>query len=251
MTFCAQLKIFEGPLDLLLYLIRKNEVEIVDVRIAQITSQFIEYIELIQQLDLGEVGEFLAMASVLVEMKSQTLLPGEEETFDDYDDPKKDLVRQLLEYKSYRDAACSLEDRSRQWQQHYARQSCDLPPLARDPAEEPIHDVELWDLVSAMGRILRESAEAKGQSNIVYDDTPIHVHMERIHDLLKRRGRLSLSELYEIDMHKSMLIGIFLATLELVRNYNVRVEQEERFGQIWICAPDAQEDAAPETSEAA
>jgi len=251
MTFCVELKIFEGPLDLLLYLIRKDEVEITDVRISRITNQFIEYLDVIEQLDLGEVGEFLALASILVELKSQTLLPGEEEAFEEYDDPKKDLVRQLLEYKNYRDAACSLEDRSRQWQQHYARQSCDLPPLLRDPAEEPIHDVELWDLVSAMGRILRESAEAKGQSNIVYDDTPIHVHMERIHDRLKRRGKLSLSDLYEIDMHKSMLIGLFLATLELVRNYDVRVEQQERFGQIWICSPEPDSQTPTEPAEAA
>ena len=147
--------------------------------------------------------------------------------------PRQELVRRLLEYKKYRDAANMLEERSRDWQQHYPRLSNDMPPNQRDPASEPIHEVELWDLVSAFGRIMRET-EAARPSNIVYDDTPIHVYMGRIHSRLLAAGRLSFRELFDPTMHKSTLIGIFLAVLELVSHNQIRVEQNELFGDIWI-----------------
>ena len=122
---------------------------------------------------------------------------------------------------------------SRAWQQHYPRVAGDLPPRQRNLAEEPIQEVELWDLVSAFGRIIRENVAAK-PSNIVYDDTPIHVHMSRILARLNERGRLALSELFDVRLHKSVLIGMFLAVLELVRHHRVRAEQNDLFGEIWI-----------------
>ena len=106
-----------------------------------------------------------------------------------------------------------------------------------DPAEEPIHEVELWDLVSAFGRILREKGGARG-SNIVYDDTPIHVYMQRIHGQLLEHGKLSLSELFQPHSHRSTLVGLFLATLELVRHHGVRLEQSDLFEEIWILPGD-------------
>ena len=109
----------------------------------------------------------------------------------------------------------------------------DLPPRQRDPAEEPIREVEVWDLVSAFGRLMRDTEAAK-PSNIVYDDTPIHVYMGRIHARLLERGRLAFGDLFERGMHKSTLIGIFLACLELVRHSQVRLEQNDLFGEIWL-----------------
>ena len=103
----------------------------------------------------------------------------------------------------------------------------------RDPADEPIQEVELWDLVSAFGRIMRESEAAK-PSSIVYDDTPIHVYMGRIHARLLETGRLAFRDLFDPSMHKSSLVGIFLAILELVRHHHVRVEQNALFGEVWI-----------------
>lgn len=233
MDFRVDLEIFRGPLDLLLYLVRKHEVQIVDIPIAMITEQYIEYLTVLEQLDVDGVGDFLAMASWLMEIKSQQVLPRAGEVEDELDDPRQELVRRLLEYKQYRDAASVLEERGRSWQQRFPRLASDLPQRQRNLAEEPIREVELWDLVSAFGRIIRDTESAR-PSSIVYDDTPIHVYMQRIHARLKRQGQLAFSELFDPSMHKSTLVGIFLAVLELVRHAQVRVEQNELFGEIWL-----------------
>lgn len=233
MDFRVDLNVFRGPLDLLLYLVRKHEVEIVDIPIAMITDQYLEYLGVLEQLDVDAVGDFLAVAATLIEIKSQQVLPRADEVQDELEDPRQELVRRLLQYKEYRDAASILEEQSRNWQRRFARLADDLPPRGRDLAEEPIQEVELWDLVSAFGRIIRETAAAR-PSSIVYDDTPIHVFMERIHSRLLRRGHLAFSELFEHGMHKSTQIGIFLAILELVRHRQVLLEQNELFGEIWL-----------------
>ncbi|NQU25743.1 MAG: segregation/condensation protein A [Candidatus Nealsonbacteria bacterium] len=233
MDFRVDLNVFRGPLDLLLYLVRKHEVEIVDIAITTITDQYLEYLTVLERLDVGAVGDFLAVASTLIEIKSQQVLPRADEIQDDVEDPRKELVRRLLEYKKYRDAATVLEERSHDWQQHYPRLADDLPPRRRDPAEEPIQEVEVWDLVSAFGRLMRDT-EAARPSSIVYDDTPIRVYMERIHARLLKQGRLAFGDLFEQGMHKSTLIGIFLACLELVRHSHVRLEQNDLFGEFWL-----------------
>ena len=220
-------------MDLLLYLVRKHEVEITDIPIAVIADQYLEYLALIEQLDVGAVGDFLAMASLLIEIKSQQVLPRSDEIEDELEDPRQELVRRLLEYKKYRDAASILEERGRCWQQRFSRQSTDVPRHERDLADEPIQEVELWDLVSAFCRIMRET-EAARPSSIVYDDTPIHVHMSRIHTRLIEQGRLAFGDLFDPSMHKSKLVGIFLAILELVRHHHIRVEQNSLFGEIWV-----------------
>ena len=199
MEFRVDLNIFRGPLDLLLYLVRKHEVDIVDIPVAEITDQFLEYLTVLEQLDVAAVSDFLAVASTLIEIKSQQVLPRSDEVEDEVDDPREELVRRLLQYKEYRDAASVLEERSRQWQQHYARQEDDLPPRERNLAEEPIHEVELWDLVNAFGRIVRDTKAAK-PSSIVYDDTPIHVYMARIHTRLLEEGRLAFSALFSAEI---------------------------------------------------
>jgi segregation and condensation protein A len=233
MDFRVDLNIFRGPMDLLLYLVRKHEVEIVDIPISMITDQYLEHISVLEQLDVSAAGDFLAMASLLIEIKSQEVLPRGDEVEEEIDDPRQELVRRLLEYKKYRDAASILEERSRAWQQQYVRLASDLPRRDRNMAEEPIHEVELWDLVSAFGRIIRENVAAK-PSNIVYDDTPIHVYMGRILARLADRGQLSISDLFDSRMHKSTLVSMFLAVLELVRHHKVRAEQNELFGEIWL-----------------
>jgi len=236
MDFRVDLDIFRGPLDLLLYLVRKHEVEIVDIPIALITEQYLAYLEVIKQIDCNAVGDFLAMASMLIEIKSQQVLPRYDEVEEPLDDPREELVRRLLEYKKFRDAASILEERSRQWQQRYPRQANDLPSRERNLVEEPIQELELWDLVSAFGRVLRDSVSTQ-PSSIVYDDTQIHVYMTRVFSQLRERGHLGFADLFEPGMHKSKLIGLFLAVLELVRHAGVRVEQNRQFGEIWILPP--------------
>jgi len=233
--FRIQLDWFRGPLDLLVYLVRKQELDIVDIPIATITDQFLQYLAVLQELDVDSVGDFLAMASTLIEIKSQHVLPRFDEVDDPIDDPRDELVRRLLEYKSYRDAASLLEERSRQWQLQYARLEGEDHSAQKDPQEQPIHEVELWDLVSAFTRILREQ-EFTQPSSIVYDDTPIHVYMMRIQTRLLERGRIAFTSLFDRAVHRSTLIGTFLAVLELVRHQRVAVEQKEPFDEIWLLA---------------
>ncbi len=231
--FRIELDIFRGPLDLLLYLVRKEEVEITEIPIAKITEQFLQYLEVLKELDLDGVGEFLVMASTLVEIKSQHVLPRCDEVEEGIEDPREELVQRLLEYKKYRDAASLLEEQSRQWQLQCPRLSPDISPRVRDIAEEPIHEVELWDLVSSFARILRERDLTK-PSNIVYDETPIRVYMMKIRSQLEKRERLAFSELFPGAVHRSTLVGTFLAVLELVRHQQVLVDQKSLFDEIWI-----------------
>lgn len=233
MPFRVDLETFRGPLDLLLYLVRKHEVEIVDMPISLITEQFLAYLSLLEQLDVNAVGDFLEMASTLMEIKSRLVLPrgGEEE--ETLDDPKHELVRRLLEYKKFKDAASILEERSRAWQERFARMANDQGSRERNLADEPIHELELWDLVSAFGRVMRDNRTAV-PSNIVYDDTPIHVYMARIHERLVSQGRVAFADFFQDGMHKSTLIGVFLAILELVRHHGVKAEQNDLFGEIWV-----------------
>ncbi|MCA9246040.1 MAG: segregation/condensation protein A [Planctomycetales bacterium] len=248
MSFRVDLQDFRGPLDLLLYLVRKHEVEIVDMPIAMITEQFQQHLEVLETLDVNAVGDFLEMSSTLIEIKSRMVLPRGDEVEDEIDDPRQELVKRLLEYKRFRDAASMLDERSRTWQERIPRQANDLPRRKREVSAEPIREVELWDLVSAFGRIMRENVASR-PSNIVYDDTPIHVYMERIHARLMREGSLALSDLFEPGMHKSTLVGIFLAMLELVRHHDVRTEQEESFGKI-ILRPGERTSATLDVSSA-
>jgi segregation and condensation protein A len=233
MDFRVQLDVFRGPLDLLLYLVRKHEVEIADLPIALITEQYLAHLEVLQQLDVNEVGDFLELASTLIEIKSQMVLPRGGEEVLAWDDPRDELVARLLEYKKYKDAASMLEERSRDWQQHYPRLASDLPPRQIDPTGQPIQEVELWDLVSAFGRILRDSQAVRPQA-IVFDETPIQVYMQRIHVKLATDRRAAFSDMFEPGMHKSAIVGVFLAVLELVRHHSVVAEQSDLHGEIWI-----------------
>ncbi len=233
MDFRVELDIFRGPLDLLLYLVRKHEVEIVDIPIAPITDQFLEHLSLLKELDVNAVGDFLDMASTLVEIKSRSVLPRSGEVEDELSDPRQELVRRLLEYKKFKDAASILEERSHDWQRRWGRLASDQPEIRRDLSQEELREVEMWDLVSAFGRIIRETTAAR-PSNIVYDETPIHVYMTQINERLVDEGRLKFRDLFRPGMHKSALIGMFLAVLELVRHHRVRADQSQLFGEIWV-----------------
>jgi segregation and condensation protein A len=220
-------------LDLLLYLVRKHELDLTHISIARITGQYLEYLSILERLDVDAVGDFLEVASLLIEMKSRILLPHDEEPEAQWEDPREGLVERLLEYKKYKDVASMLEERARQWQQTVPRLAHDLPRRRIDPAEQPLREIELWDLVSALGRVLRETDEDP-DSSVIYDDIPIQVHMKTIFDRLCREGRIGITETLRAGMRKSVVIGLFLAVLELVRHHSVEAEQDEGNGEIWV-----------------
>lgn len=234
MRFRVELGPYCGPVDLLLYLVRQHELDVTDLPIAQVTDQFLAHLAVLEQIDINVVGEFLDMASTLIEIKSRMVLPSEDEVVDEPEDPRQDLVRRLLEYKQYRDAASILEERSRTWGERFARTASDLPERVTRPDDQPIGHVELWDLVSAFGRVLQAKNAVNITKNIRYDETPIHVYMRRIDERLRRDGRVTFAAFFESAVHKSVLVGMFLAVLELVRHHHSRASQEELFGEIWL-----------------
>jgi segregation and condensation protein A len=234
MSFRVELDIFRGPLDLLLYLVRKVELDVSEIALAAVTRQFLEHLAILEKIDVDAVGDFIEIASTLIEIKSRQALPGEEEVADELEDPRQELVRRLLEYKQYRDAASMLEERSREWRERYPRMAGDLPARDLTPDQQPIQEVELWDLVSAFGRVLKEKHGSAGPESIRYDETPIHVYMQRIDSRLRRERRVAFTNFFDQAVHKSALVGMFLAVLELVRHHHALAAQPELFGEIWL-----------------
>jgi segregation and condensation protein A len=239
MRFRVQLDTFAGPLDLLLYLVRKHELDVLEIPIARIADQYLEILAVLEQIDVDAVGDFLDLATRLMELKARMMLPRQDEAEEPpIEESRKDLVAQLLEYKRYRDAATLLEDRRQEWQLRFARRTNDVDDGPVDPAEQPIHEVELWDLVSAFGRVMREKAAPK-PARIRHDETPIEVHMQQIEERLAAEFRVAFYDLFPSDSLKHRLVGVFLALLELIRHGRARVEQPEPFGEIWVLAPAA------------
>jgi len=233
--FKIQLDQYTGPADLLLYLVRRNELSVDEIPVSVIARQYCEFLEVIEVIDINLVGDFLEIAGLLVESKLRAILP-RNELLDDVKeqrDPRENLVHRLLMYKQFKDAAELLAEQGRQWQDRFVRVRDDLPPRRVDPAEQPIHEVELWDLVSAFGRVLKRQ-QTPPTEDIVYDETPITVYMQRIHNRILREQHVTFSSLFEPGMHKSALVGVFLAVLELVRHHNALTDQSDDHGEIVI-----------------
>jgi segregation and condensation protein A len=232
MEYKVELPTFRGPLDLLLFLVKHNEVDLYDIPIAIITEQFLAYLNLLQVIDVEAAGEFLVMAATLMEIKSKMLLPRADSEAAEEDDPRLELVKQLIEYKKYKEAAALLDEQAERQLARLPRTPMEMP-TAPDLASQPLRKVELWDLVSAFGRLMRETT-ALQPSHISVDETPIQVHMERIVDLLKERERLTLSAIFTPPHTRGRLLGLFLATLELIKGLIIDVEQPDAFGELWL-----------------
>lgn len=223
---------------MLLFLVRRHELDLSEVPLSKVAGQYIEYLEVLKDIEIDAVGDFIDVASLLVEMKSRAVLPRTEVEEDDFAaDPRDDLVQRLLLYKKFKDAAVQLEDKGLRWQTRYRRMADDLPPRRTDYSDQQIVDVELWDLVSAFGRVLRDNLP-KPEANIIYDETPIQVYMQRIHHRLVKEHQVSFNSLFEEGMHKSAMVGIFLAILELTRHHNVNTRQGNLHSDILVVPGD-------------
>jgi segregation and condensation protein A len=241
MEYLVELDVFRGPMDLLLYLVKRNEVDICDIPVARITEQFLEYLRVLEMIDVERAGDFLVMAATLMEIKSKLLLPQDEAPTEAHADPRLELVRQLVEYKNFKEASLLLEAQAE-------RQLCRMPRQASEVAIGPdlrdqrLRHVELWDLVSAFGRLMRETLVLQPQQ-ISVDQTPIHVYMESIMARLSQEGQLSLSSIFIPPHSRVRLVGLFLALLELIKDCRVIAAQPEPFGEIWLRAGDLNEPA--------
>lgn len=246
MDYCVDLDIFRGPLDLLLYLVRKDELDIFDIPIARVTEQYLGYLRILQMIDVDVAGDFLVMAATLMEIKSRLLLPRVEEGSHEDADPRMQLVRQLLEYKKFRDAAESLQELAEEQLLRFTRFSTERMGHEVDPCSEPIRDVELWDLVSAFGRLMRQTL-ALAPRSIVYDDTPIEVHMQEILAVLAQQRQVAFWDLVAGSPDRGRIVGRFLGVLELVRSKKIRAEQQDPFGDIWLTTVDLEENSEQDT----
>lgn len=230
----VNLDIYNGPLDLLLYLIRRDEVDIYDIPIARITEQYVQYVEMIHEVDPDLAGEFMVMAASLLELKTRMLLPspppeegGEQgASFD----PRSELVRQLLEYKAFKDAADDLRTSADMQSRRFPRR----PPLPQqDDAFIDLEDVQIWDLLDAFSKILNSIGQSR-QHQVIYDDTPVELHAEDIMDRLQREGPLTFRKVFEGRTQRSEIVGMFIAMLELIRQKQIIISQDGIFGEIHL-----------------
>ena len=239
----VKLDIYSGPLDLLLYLIRRDEVDIYDIPIAHITAQYLEYVELIKSINIDKASEFLVMASSLMEVKSAMLIPRHEaaegeEGEEDLNDPRLELVHQLLEYKKYKDASGELGQKRVEQSLRFPRSLANLNRLEdeekREQQEYDLEGLQIWDLFDAFNRLMKATFSGQVSHEVVQDYTPIDLYETDILDRAQRQTPLSFVEAFSVCKTRSEMGGMFLALLELMRQRLVRVEQEEAFGTIYI-----------------
>ena len=233
----VQFEVFEGPLDLLLYLVKKEEVDIYEVNLTKIATQFVEYLEMMRELDLEVAGEFIVMASTLMYIKSRELLPvdqqvqaeGEEEE----EDPRWELIRQLVEYKKFKDAAGQLQTREAEQENIFPRLPGKLEFESDQPPPRP--EVSLFDLIGAVSQVLKRFQQRNENLRDIYADK--WTVSEKI-ELLRRTiggGRsVRFSELFEHTTSRSEVVVTFLALLELIRLKFLKVSQPEPFSEIEI-----------------
>jgi segregation and condensation protein A len=231
MSYHVKLEIFEGPMDLLLHLIKKHELEIYDIPIAPITQQYLEYIQLMQSLDMEIAGEFLVMAATLTHIKSRMLLPPPENPDEDEEgaDPRAELIRRLLEYKRFKDAASSLEQREFDRSKVFTRETGVAPEL---PAEdEPLlFDFHLFDLLAALKDVLARVPDAGIE--ITAEAISITEKISQILTRLESTDTLLFTDLFDQATTKAHVVATFMALLELIKNRVVRAVQVEQFGAI-------------------
>ena len=247
----VKFEVFEGPLDLLLYLIKKEEIDIYEVNLTQLATQFIEYIEVMRLLDLDIAGEFLVVASTLMYIKSRELLPvdqqvaveGEEEG----EDPRWELIRQLVEYKKFKDAAAQLQVLEIRQEQVYPR----LPGKPEFDTDQALAkaNVSLFDLINAVNAVLKRVAPPDNLKDIFEDKWSVSEKIEQLIASLNERPQMNFSALFARATSRSEVVVTFLALLELIRLKQLLVVQSEHFGEIEITRAPLPEAGAKTSAE--
>src|SRR5271163_2810987 len=230
----VKLPVFEGPLDLLLYLIKKDEIDIYDIPIEKITSQYLEYLRMIKMLDLEVAGEYLVVAATLVYIKSRVILPHDQrppEDEADEDDPRWELVRQLVEYKKYKDAAFELQQCLSRQENVHSRGGSFKPDLSAD-GSLPFDKVGLFDLLSVFQKVLSRANANEDLRDIFEDRFTVSDKIQFIQGQLTERSRLVFEELFVSGASRTEIVVTFLAVLELIRLKQIGVAQDGPFGAI-------------------
>ena len=228
------LEAFEGPLDLLLYLIRKQNLNILDISVAEITKQYMEYIDLMHELRFELAAEYLVMAAMLAEIKSRLLLPNpiDEDDEDDEDDPRAELIRRLQEYERFKKAAEDLDELPRRWRDTFAA-SAKEPKLP--PETKQIPDVQLQDIIFAFKDVLHR-ATLKTSHHISREPLSVRERMTRILESLKEGKFIPFYNCFDINEGRAGVVVTFIAILELFRNSVIEVVQSEPFAPMHVRA---------------
>lgn len=233
-SYQVKLEKFEGPLDLLLHLIKKNEINICDIPIALIAQQYLDYLRLMKCLNLTVAGEFLVMAATLIQIKSRMLLPADETEGDEEDgpDPREELIRRLLEYKQFKEAAGQLDNRGRLWREVFAREQA--LAVSAEPSESLLmEDVTLFDLVDALHSIMVRIPDRR-LMEITPENITVKDRMNVILEALEGKESVTFLSFFEGQGHRLRIIVTFLGLLELTRLKLVRLFQAEPFGPILV-----------------
>jgi segregation and condensation protein A len=244
MRYNIKIDAFEGPLDLLLHLIQHLEIDIYDIPVAEITEQYLIYIHTMKELQLDVASEFLVMAATLLEIKSKMLLPNqssdgsEEELIPYEEDPREELVEQLIEYRKYKEAADELRSLEEERGLIFTKPPSDLTEYAKDSRIENNHvkDVSLYDMLGALQKLLRRKRLQKPLlTKIARQEISIEKRMTEILSDLKQsnKSRIHFFELFPIPQ-KEHIVVTFLAVLELMKQNEVVVEQEKNFADIFV-----------------
>ncbi|MGE9267097.1 MAG: segregation and condensation protein A [Verrucomicrobiales bacterium] len=233
-AYKVDLEFFEGPLDLLLYLIRRDEVDIYDISISRVTTQYLAYLETFKLLNIDLASEFISMAANLMYIKSRTLLPRREQPPEDEaeeDDPRWDLIRQLIEYKKFKDAAGYLSQRALQEEQHFAHQP-DHEPAPEEVAPAPLAEVSIFDLIRAFQNVLKRFEDTRDFGDIVDDRFTVSDKIEQLLATLQPGSPVTFSTLFQASSTKIEVIVTFLAVLELMKMNQLEARQNGLLGEI-------------------
>jgi Uncharacterized conserved protein len=217
---------FEGPLDLLLHLIKKNDLEISEIKIADITSEYLSFLDLMKELNIDIAGEFLVMASTLMQIKAKTLLPSEAGKDNDEEDPFDQLKNRLLEYQKYKEIGKLLSYKAIEYSQVYYR------PAPVVNKHDYVLDASLFDLMSSFKDAL--TALPESVKEIMYKEIPIEIKIREILDVLEGRQYISFNEMLKLQKTRMDLIVCFMAVLELVKNRQIAAKQSEQFEDVRI-----------------
>ncbi len=235
MSYKVKLESFEGPLDLLLFLIKKEEVDIYNIPIAKITQQYLEYLEIIQLFDLEAASDFILMAATLMRIKAQMLLPkpdfGEEQQ--DILDPRQELVQRLLEYKRFKDVAEDLGGKEEVSAKHYGRGSFKFEEEGLGEDFQPGSEVGLFDLVAAF-KVIMDQSKKITVHRVLEMNVTLEECIDNVRRALSEKPELSFRELFTSDADKIVLIVTFIAVLELIKTGEVYACQEAPFAEIML-----------------
>jgi segregation and condensation protein A len=225
-----KIPVFEGPFDLLLHLIRENKIDIYDIPIALITGRYLQYIEMMKELNLELAGEFLVMAATLIQIKSRMLIPPEEEvSSEEQEDPRLELVNRLLEYQTFKEAASDLRKREEEWMNVFHKEP------ASDDTELCLFDLNLFDLLGAFKKILDTASPEL--ISITKEILTVKDKMSIIMEMLEGQETIRFEEIFKEGSTKIQLIVTFVALLELIRLGLTKAYQEREFGNIWVINP--------------